>query len=57
MLKLSCGLQRSRLLRRMKKEVTPPWAPSSGQQSSLYRLSSRSFLVLEKREKKESLRE
>lgn len=43
-LKLSCGLQRLRLLRRMKKEVTPPWAPSSGQQSSLSRLSSRSFL-------------
>lgn len=57
MLKLSCGLQRLRLLRRMKKEVTLPWALSSGQQSSLYRLSSRSFLVLEKREKKESLRE
>lgn len=37
--------------------MAPPWAPSSGQQNSLYRLSSRSFLALAKRERKESLRE
>lgn len=55
-LKLNGGLQRWTLLRRVK-EATPPWAPSSGQQNSLYRLSSRSFLALAKRERKESLRE
>lgn len=38
----------------MKKKVIPPWAPTSGQQNSHGILSSRSFLVLGRKEKKEN---